>query len=252
YYKALEYVEGRRTLEIGCGEGVGAGLLASKAASLVAVDYSQDALKVAKSQHDASSVKFVMMKAPPIDFRDASFDAVVCFQMIEHTERPAQIVDEIRRVLRNGGVALIATVNKEEAISNNPYHIHEFSSESFRELLERYFESVETYGVFGDELFMRYWKSNRQWVNTFMRFDVFRLSDRLPEAFKRRLFDVASSLMRASLKRRDPELCRNITHKNFVFHAGRFAGCLDLFAVCRKTASSSCGKTSDENPAAVP
>jgi SAM-dependent methyltransferase len=155
--------------------------------------------------------------------------------MIEHLERPSELVAEIGRVLRNDGIALIATVNKDETISPNPYHVREFTADEFEKILTSHFAAVEMYGVFGDELFMRYWRNNRQWVNNFMRLDVFNLASRIPDGLRKRLFDAASRLMRVSLRRRDPDLCSNITHENFLFRRDEFDGCLDLFTVCRKT-----------------
>lgn len=237
YHKALEYVEGRHVLEVGCGEGIGTSILAKRARSIVALDYSEEALRVARAKYATENIEFRQMKVPPLDFDDMSFDAVVCFQMIEHLEKPEDLVGEISRVLRNDALALIATVNKEETISDNPYHIHEFTADEFRSLLEKAFGSVEFFGVHGDEAFMRYWQSNRKWVNGFMRLDVFNLSHRLPPRFKQRVFDAASRLMRISLKRGEPELCNSITHENFLFRRDELATCLDFFAVCRKMSS---------------
>ena len=234
YYKACEYIDECRVLEVGCGEGTGASLLARKACSVVALDYSIEALSAAQAGVDTSNVAFTLMKVPPIGFADMSFDAVVCFQIIEHFEHPEEPVKEIERVLRNSGLALFATVNKEETISDNPYHLHEFTAPEFDKLLRAHFDSVEMYGVFGDELFQRYWQKNRRWVDTFLRADIFGLSSRLPVGLKRRLFDIASRLMRARLNHGDPELCAGITHENFAFKRDEFAGCLDFFAVCRK------------------
>ena len=235
YYRALSYVEGRRTLEIGCGEGIGASLLADKAASLTALDYSEEALRVARQRYGKSNIDFTLMKVPPIGFPDLSYDAVVCFQMIEHLERPAELVTEISRVLGDGGVALFATVNRDEVITDNPYHLHEFTAREFEQFLRSHFKSVEMCGVFGDESFMRYWQDNRKWATTFLRLDVLNLSGHLPRPLKQRLFDAAARLMRTRLRHRDPSLCSGITHDNFIFRPNEFAGCLDFFAVCRKT-----------------
>jgi len=234
YRKALEYVEGRHVLEIGCGEGIGASVLAERASSVIAVDYSEKALQVARENYGAGKIEFTAMKAPPIGLDDCSLDAVVCFQMIEHLERPEELVAEIKRVVRYDSPALLATLNKEETPSENPYHLHEFTASEFEGLLKAHFDSVEMYGVYGDELFMRYWRSNRKWVDNFMRLDVFNLSKRLPQGIKQPLFDIASRLMRTRLKRGDPDLCGRITYKNFHFRRDEFAGCLDFFAVCRK------------------
>lgn len=237
YHRSLAYVEGRHILEVGCGEGIGASLLARKAVSVVAVDYSEEALQIARRKYGAGNIKFTLMKVPPVNFADMSFDAVVCLQMIEHLENPETLVAEIKRVLRDDALALFATVNKEATISDNPYHLREFSADDFRRLLNTHFDSVEMYGVFGDELFMRYWRSNRKWVNTFMRADILGLSSRLPRSLKQRLFDAASRFMRARLKRGNPEVCQSITHENFIFRQDEFDDCLDFFAVCRKSAT---------------
>ena len=45
-----------------------------------------------------------------LPFADASFDFVVCDMVLEHVEgNPQKAVDEIRRILRDGGVAVLAT-----------------------------------------------------------------------------------------------------------------------------------------------
>lgn len=238
YYRALNYVEGCRLLEIGCGEGIGASLLATKAASVTAIDYSQEALRVARERFGRNNIDLALMKVPPIVFPALSYDAVVCFQMIEHLQQPEKLLVEIRRVLRGGGIALFATVNKDEVITENPYHLHEFAAREFEELLKSHFEAVEMYGVFGDELFMRYWQNNRKWASAFLRLDFLDLSAHLPRTLRQRLFDGASRLMRTRLKHRDPDLCGGITHDNFIFRPNEFVGCLDFFAVCRKTSAA--------------
>jgi SAM-dependent methyltransferase len=47
------------------------------------------------------------VEALPVD--DASFDVVLCLQVLEHTEDPAQAVRELRRVTKPGGRVLAAT-----------------------------------------------------------------------------------------------------------------------------------------------
>jgi SAM-dependent methyltransferase len=42
---------------------------------------------------------------------DGAFDRVICTEVLEHTEDPAAILAEIRRVLRPGGIAVITVPN---------------------------------------------------------------------------------------------------------------------------------------------
>ncbi len=42
-----------------------------------------------------------------IPFTDDSFDSVICSEVLEHLKEPAKALDEVRRVLRPGGIAYI-------------------------------------------------------------------------------------------------------------------------------------------------
>lgn len=63
---------------------------------------------------DHSSSEVVETRYPAVDmqalpFADASFDAVISDQVIEHLENPIKAVDESFRVLKPGGVAIHTT-----------------------------------------------------------------------------------------------------------------------------------------------
>ena len=47
--------------------------------------------------------------ADDLPYEDASFDLVVCTQVLEHLPKPGEALAEIHRVLRPGGSALIST-----------------------------------------------------------------------------------------------------------------------------------------------
>jgi len=54
------------------------------------------------------SLQCLQMDATEMRFREESFDAVFSFSVFEHLPDPAKALDEIRRVLRPGGVAYIS------------------------------------------------------------------------------------------------------------------------------------------------
>lgn len=61
--------------------------------------------------------------ASEIDTADASFDAVICTEMIEHHPEPVRVVREFGRLLRPGGVLLL-TAPLGSGIHQEPYHFY--------------------------------------------------------------------------------------------------------------------------------
>ncbi len=60
-------------------------------------------------EHEARPGVDVVGLADDLPFPDASFDAVLCSQVLEHVEEPAAVIREISRVLRPGGVLFLST-----------------------------------------------------------------------------------------------------------------------------------------------
>ncbi|MEC4016150.1 class I SAM-dependent methyltransferase [Streptomyces sp. H27-D2] len=98
-------------LDIGCGDGSAAAVAARFLAGhrLVGVDWSQDALRRATTR-----VPYVVrgeLSGGGLPFADASADAVLFSEVIEHLVDPDSALDELRRVLRPGGHLMLSTPN---------------------------------------------------------------------------------------------------------------------------------------------
>lgn len=80
---------------------------------------------------------------------DASYDAVVCVEVIEHVEEDEMFVRNISKVINNGGWAYFTTPNgdyiKNEGPDKNQDHVRHYSKTELETLLERYFDSVDVY-----------------------------------------------------------------------------------------------------------
>ena len=78
---------------------------------------------------------------------DASFDAVVCIEVIEHVVEDDIFVKNIAKVIKDKGWAYFTTPNgdyiKNEGPDKNPDHVRHYTKIELQTLLEKYFDKVE-------------------------------------------------------------------------------------------------------------
>jgi SAM-dependent methyltransferase len=132
YVFARRYVAGKRVLDVACGEGYGSALLARVAANVLGVDIDADVVAHAGASYAAlANVRFAQGSAGALPLPDASVDAVVSFETIEHLPREEQprMLAEIARVLVPDGVLILSAPNPVEYSDarqyRNPFHMHE-------------------------------------------------------------------------------------------------------------------------------
>ena len=90
-----------KTLDIGCGSSV----ILQSINDVVGLDILHNKLRYMR-RYDVPLVRGSVFALP---VRDASFDCVVCSQVIEHIPYDDQIFAEFRRVLRPGGLLVLGT-----------------------------------------------------------------------------------------------------------------------------------------------
>jgi len=142
-------VEGARVLDAGCGEGYGTDLLAAVAKEAVGVDLEDPVIRRAALRYP--DARFETANLVSLPFEDASFDAVVSMQVIEHIHTPHEFVAECARVLRPGGLLVISTPNRLTFSPDglrNPFHSFEFAPDELRATLAPRFADVEILGAF--------------------------------------------------------------------------------------------------------
>ncbi|PAM68734.1 SAM-dependent methyltransferase [Stenotrophomonas maltophilia] len=149
YHFASRFCQGKRVLDVACGEGYGSRILSNAASSVVGVDISAEAVAHAQGKYACGSLEFVEASAASLPFPDDSFDVVVSFETIEHHDQHEEMLSEIRRVLRPGGLLVLSSPNKQyysiEPGYSNPYHVKELFREELLALAGRHFSAVQIY-----------------------------------------------------------------------------------------------------------
>ena len=139
YAVTAPLVRGKRVLDAACGEGYGTSLLASSAASAVGVDVSPDAIAHANGRYARANVRFVAASVTRLPLADASVDAVVSFETIEHLAEQREMLAEFRRVLTPPGILIISSPNRpvynQDADAANHFHVRELDRAELAGLL---------------------------------------------------------------------------------------------------------------------
>ena len=125
YGWAGEYCRGKDVVEVACGTGQGLGYLKGLARSVEAGDVSQAIVDLANA-HYGDRVNIGCFDAREMPWAEASKDVVIIFEAIYYLENFPGFIDECLRVLRPGGMLLIATANKDLSDFNPSPHSHDY------------------------------------------------------------------------------------------------------------------------------
>lgn len=213
-----------RVLDVGCGVGHSYELLAPR--ETVGLDIDPAVL----ADQDRETRVGDMRSLP---FADASFPAVLSVQAIEHVPDPERALEEARRVLVPGGVAVFVTPNRltfglpGEMV--DPYHYVEFAPAELRALCERIFERVDLWGISGSDRYRKLVEAERIQLERLMRWDPLRLRRAAPRPFRKLLYDWGLRRQRQGEDLR----AASIDISDFELRPQRLEQCLDLVAVCR-------------------
>lgn len=124
-------------LDLGCGTGANLPMLrdfAGENGSVVGVDFSPLALRFAAAQleknqsesREYSRVAMLRGDAVHLPLRDASFDAVTMFDVLEHIEDAAGALRESHRVLWPGGALVLSVPAYKKLWSAHDEALHHF------------------------------------------------------------------------------------------------------------------------------
>jgi len=103
-------IKDRVVLDLGCYDGaISMGYLAFGASHVIGVDIDAEAVANARKNYQNDNVEFHVGTIEGIPLSDNSVDTIVCYDVFEHVEKPAEILKEINRILKPGGKIIIGT-----------------------------------------------------------------------------------------------------------------------------------------------
>jgi ubiquinone/menaquinone biosynthesis C-methylase UbiE len=173
----FDTLKGKRVLEVGCGSGAHARLLAESGCELTCVDITERAVETTQRRLSTFGLEanVLRMDAERLEFADESFDFVWSWGVVHHSSNTERVVGEIARVLRPGGQframvyhrpsAFVTYATVAGALSGKLFRsgyddviasysdgatARFYSKAEFQALLGRYFSEVET-AVFGQK-----------------------------------------------------------------------------------------------------
>jgi GT2 family glycosyltransferase/SAM-dependent methyltransferase len=152
YWLAAELADGARVLDLACGEGYGAAMLAARAVSVVGVDIDPASIEHARHRYPLPNFEAVVGSIVDPELlagEETSFDLITCFEAIEHVDDHDAVMANVKRLLKDDGVLLISTPDTDEygtVGEPNPFHVHEMTRQEFATLLEKSFTNVALFG----------------------------------------------------------------------------------------------------------
>jgi len=100
---------GKHVLDVGCSSGYLARPLSERGNAIVGLELDPDAAREAEAWCERVLVGDV--ETMPLPFESASFDVVLCGDVIEHLRDPRAALRRFRPLLREGGRLVVSTPN---------------------------------------------------------------------------------------------------------------------------------------------
>ena len=146
--------KGKKVLELGCRDGSLTKLFA-KGNQIEGVDIDKNALEL--FEKNLGSKGYYMDLNNDWPFSENEFDAIVASEVLEHLYKPEQVVKNIVKALKPGGLFIGSVPNAFSLINRvrlfmaqpnktalaDPTHVHQFSRRELRNIFKKYFIGIQ-------------------------------------------------------------------------------------------------------------
>ncbi len=115
FINGIAGLAGKQVLDVGCGGGILTEAMASCGASVTGIDLATKPLEVAKLHllESGLTVDYQQIAVEAMaEAHPAQFDVITCMEMLEHVPDPDSVVRACATLLKPGGHAFFATLNR--------------------------------------------------------------------------------------------------------------------------------------------
>ncbi|WP_417875143.1 methyltransferase domain-containing protein [Xanthomarina gelatinilytica] len=161
YAIVMSLIKGKTVLDIASGEGYGSHLMSFESQYVYGVDIDKDTIESAKNKYSSDNLEFLHGSTSKIPIESNSVDVVISYETIEHHDEHEQMMQEIKRVLKQNGILIISSPDKyfysDKRNYNNPFHVKELYKNEFTELISKHFKNYKLYSqsyIYGSSLIL--------------------------------------------------------------------------------------------------
>lgn len=128
YFLAGGFVQpGDRVLDLACGTGYGADILAKRAHQVTALDRSHETIEGAKRLYPAPNITFLPADLDTWEPTPEMCEVAVSFETIEHLKgQPEVFAGKLKKAAVR---AIVVSAPIIPTVGINPYHLHDFTDD---------------------------------------------------------------------------------------------------------------------------
>jgi len=211
-------------LDAACGTGFGTSTLTAGASVAIGVDLALEIVAEAQARYRTSGLSYLVMDVEKLAFRNASFDVIISQDTIEHVQDDVGFVAEAVRVLNPTGTFIVFTPYREIHTTNpeNPYHLREYSPETFRNTLQPHFATIRLFGRRSAPALRRVEAT----LDTVRKYDPLRLRSLIPRSLRHYLGSFW-------LSNRGAKTLDEVSVEDVEYVEGAPTGSTTLIAICQ-------------------
>ncbi|MFQ5941337.1 MAG: glycosyltransferase [Nitrososphaerales archaeon] len=151
YGFVTKFLNKKKVLDLGCGEGYGCLMFAEVAEDVVGLDMDKETIEHARQAYRKDNLKFVLGSFLEIPIKGKEkFDVITCFESLEHVSEHDRMLAEVKRLLKKDGLFIASTPNKLTYCDipeyKNPFHMKELYLDQFEDLLKKHFRNKLIFG----------------------------------------------------------------------------------------------------------